>query len=168
MKKLIGLVSMCLIAFLSQAQVAADNKAPYLKDKRLPAFQILQADSTWFTHQQLPKADFTILIYFSPDCSHCQHEASEMMKVMDSLKKTTIVWVSYRDLNDIRDFAISYGFDKYSNIKVGRDPNYTIPSFFQVKFTPYVAVYDKNKQYIKSYETGVEMPELLTLLKKYK
>lgn len=167
MKKLFFVVLLSLIGTLSYAQEAGADMPPFLKTKKLPEFTILQTDSTWFTKQQLPVSDFTIIVYFSPDCGHCQYEAKEMMSVMDSLKNSFILWVSYRDMADIKGFAQEYGFFNHKNLKVGRDPNYGIPSFFQVKYTPYVAVYDKKGNYIKAYEGGVEMPDLLTLLKGY-
>lgn len=168
MKKILSVLVVILMGMASYAQDANSDLPPFLKTKKLPEFTILQTDSTWFTKQQLPASDFTIIVYFSPDCGHCQHEAKEMISAMDSLKNSFILWVSYRDMADIKGFAQEYGFFNHKNLKVGRDPNYGIPSFFQVKYTPYVAVYDKKGNYIKAYEGGVEMPELLTLLKGYK
>lgn len=150
-------IATSLVAF---SQGAGADLPPFLKTKKLPEFTILQTDSTWLTRQQLPEADFTIIVYFSPDCGHCQYEAKEMINNMDSLKNTSILWVSYRDMADIKGFAETYGFYKHKNLKVGRDPNYTIPTFFQVKYTPYVAVYNKKGEYLKAFEGGIEMPEL--------
>lgn len=159
--KQIVLVFMGLVITLGVfAQNSGGDLPPFMKTKKLPEFSILQTDSTWFTHQQLPKTDFTIIVYFSPDCGHCQHEAKEMMSNMDSLKNTFILWVSYRDMADIKGFAEIYGLTNHKNVKVGRDPNYAIPSFFQVKYTPYVAVYNKKGEYLKAFEGGIEMPEL--------
>ncbi|BFG71685.1 hypothetical protein KACHI17_25660 [Sediminibacterium sp. KACHI17] len=168
MKKIFFTLLVSLTGLMSYAQNSSEDQPPFLKTKKLPEFTILQTDSTWFTKQELPASDFTIIVYFSPDCGHCQHEAKEMMAVMDSLKNSFILWVSYREMADIKGFAQEYGFFNHKNLKVGRDPNYGIPSFFQVKYTPYVAVYDKKGNYIKAYEGGVEMPELLGLLKEYK
>lgn len=152
------------VAFITSlgtfAQDGDSGLPPFMKTKKLPDFNILQTDSIWFTRQQLPAADFTIIVYFSPDCGHCQYEAKEMMNNMDSLKNTFILWVSYRDMADIKGFAETYGFYNYKNLKVCRDPNYAIPSFFQVKYTPYVAVYNKKGEYLKAFEGGVEMQEL--------
>lgn len=168
MKHLLLSLIVSLIGLSVSAQEAGSDMPPFMKTKRLPEFNILQTDSTWFTKQQLPESDFTIIVYFSPDCGHCQYEAKEMMKYADSLQNSFILWVSYRDMPDIKGFAEEYGFFKHKNIKVGRDPNYAIPSFFQVKYTPYVAVYNKKGDYIKAFEGGVEMPELMTLLTSYK
>jgi thiol-disulfide isomerase/thioredoxin len=168
MKHLLLSLMVSIIGLSVSAQEAGSDMPPFMKTKRLPEFNILQTDSTWFTKQQLPQSDFTIIIYFSPDCGHCQYEAKEMMKYADSLQNTFMLWVSYRDMADIKGFAEEYGFFKHKNIKVGRDPNYAIPSFFQAKYTPYVAVYNKKGDYVKAFEGGVEMPELMTLLTSYK
>lgn len=168
MKHLLLALMVSIIGLSVSAQEAGSEMPPFMKTKRLPEFNILQTDSTWFTKQQLPPSDFTIIVYFSPDCGHCQYEAKEMMKYADSLQNTFMLWVSYRDMADIKGFAEEYGFFKHKNIKVGRDPNYAIPSFFQVKYTPYVAVYNKKGDYVKAFEGGVEMPELMTLLTSYK
>ncbi|GAC1441631.1 MAG: hypothetical protein NVSMB63_09380 [Sediminibacterium sp.] len=155
------LLSTCCVT----AQVKADTIPPYKKNPKIPAFRILQADSTWFSNKEIPKSHFTIMIYFSPDCGHCQYEAKEIVRNMDSLKKVFFVWSSYHPVNEIKDFYHKYGLDKFSNIRIGRDPNYAIPSFYQVKFTPFVAVYNKKGLFIKAYETGVEMAQLNALLR---
>jgi thiol-disulfide isomerase/thioredoxin len=169
MKKiLLGLFLICSTGSLL-AQQGGNDLPPFMKTKKLPSFNLLLTDSTtWFTQAQLPKKDFTIFVYFSPDCGHCQTEAKVMMEQMDSLKNTFIIWVSYRDMKDIKSFEEAYGLHNHSNIKTARDPSYGIPSFFQVRYTPYVAVYDRAGNYVKAFEGGVEMPELLTLLREHK
>lgn len=160
-----------LFLFCIGGQVSAQSgdMPPFMKTKKLPTFNLLLTDSTtWFTHEQLAKRDFTIFVYFSPDCGHCQTEAKTMVENMDSLKHTNLIWVSYRDMKDIRSFEEAYGFKKYTNIITARDPSYGIPSFFQVRYTPYVAVYNRKGDYINAYEGGVEMPELLQLLREHK
>lgn len=155
-----------LVSLSLQAQDGNDNSAPYKKDSSLPSFRILQTDSTtWFTRDQLPASNYTIIIYFSPDCGHCQYEAKEMVRNMDSLKNTFLVWVSYKSITEIKLFSQLYGLDRFKNVRIGRDPLYGIPSFYQVKFTPFIAVYNKKKLFLKAWETGVEMPELTTFLR---
>lgn len=165
---------LCLACAFSAAFAVAQtndpgNNAPYKKDPVLPAFRILQTDSaSWFTKSELPKSEYTIIIYFSPDCGHCQYEAKEVVKNIDSLRNTFLLWVSYKSITEIREFAQHYGLDQYKNMRIGRDPLYALPSFYQVRFTPFVAVYDKKGMFVKAYETGVEMAELNALLRESK
>lgn len=167
MKQLLLSLACALLTIFAVAQTndPGDN-APYKKDPVMPAFRILQTDSaTWFTKSELPKSEFTIIIYFSPECGHCQYEAKEVVKNMDSLQNTFMVWVSYKSITEIREFAQHYGLDRFPNIRIGRDPIYALPSFYQVRFTPFVAVYDKKGMFLKAYETGVEMADLNALLR---
>ncbi len=130
------------------------DEAPYKKDNHIPAFNLLLADSSWFTPEQIPeKYKHTVIVYFSPDCGHCQHEAKEIVKKMDSLSNCFFVFAAYKPLEDVKGFASYYGLDKFSNIRVGRDPRYFIPSFFRVKFTPFIAVYNKAGLLEKVFDT---------------
>jgi hypothetical protein len=54
---------------------------------------------------------------------------------------------------------------RFPNVVMGRDPEYILPSFFKVRFTPYVALYDKNKKFVKAWESGIAMSELLQLVR---
>lgn len=169
MKK-ITLLFVAILFLGGFTQIAAqDNtpirpEAPYLTNKNIPAFSLLLADGKNFTENNIPKAKYTILIYFSPDCGHCQHEATEMVKNIDSLKHTYIVWAGSRSVSELIAFSEKYGLNACPNMVCGQDQQYNIPSYYQVKYTPFVAVYDNRKQFVKSYEMGVEIPELLKLI----
>lgn len=150
------------------AQVRVDTLPPYKKNKKLPSFSIQQTDSSWLSSAKLPKNKFTVIVYFSPDCGHCQIEAQEMVNGMDSLKKVSFVWIGYRPLQELKDFYYAYGFNKFPNIKIGRDANYSVASFYQLKQTPFVAVYDKIGQFLSAYEAGVMANNMGTLLKLFR
>ena len=59
--------------------ISVDPTAPYLKDKRLPAFVLNTIDGREITNKQLPtNYKYIALIFFSPDCSHCETEAANI------------------------------------------------------------------------------------------
>ncbi len=158
----------CMLTFCAislPAQAPFDTIPPYKKDNRMPAFKIMRLDNTWFSKEQLPKKDNTVIVYFAPDCGHCQHEIKEIIKNIDKFNKVNFVWVSYKSMPEISEFYVKYELSKYHNIFMGRDLDYKLPSFYRVKFTPFVAVYDKNNLFIKAFEGGAEMKELLPVLK---
>ena len=115
--------------------------------------------------EQLPKKEYTVIIYFAPDCGHCQHEMKEIIKSIDKFNKVNFVWVSFKSMPEISEFYLKYEISKYPNMFMGRDLDYKLPSFYRVKFTPFVAVYDKNNLFIKAFEGGAEMKDLLAVLK---
>lgn len=170
--KIIYIFFVCMIcAVTTSAQLTvADTVPPYKKDLRIPDFTILQTDSTWFTKEQLPKYPYTAIVYFAPDCGHCQITAKELVASMDSLKNVFFVFVAYRPLDEIRAFYHYYGLDKFSNVRMGRDPKYFVPAFFQVRSTPFVAVYNQKGALVRVFDPAanstIEVPELVTLVNK--
>ena len=81
------------------------------------------------------------------------------------MKHFLFVWVSYYPLPEIRDFERAYRFQQYHNIIIGRDVNYAIPSFYRAKFTPFIAVYDKDHHLLQTYEKGTDPDTIINLLK---
>jgi AhpC/TSA family len=166
MKKIFFLLIITIAAFSTKAQSPIDTIPAYQKNKAIPEFRLLLTDSSWLSKKDLPQYDYTAIIYFSPECNHCQYEATEIVKKIDSLKNVLFIWASYRDFEDIKKFNYKYKLNQYPNMKVGRDPKYLIPSFYQVKFTPFVALYNNQKEFVKAWEMGVEMPELIEFIHK--
>jgi thiol-disulfide isomerase/thioredoxin len=146
-----------------------DTLAPYLKTKLVPNFNVLSCistkqDSVWINNAALPKDKPVVFVYFSPECSHCELETEAIKKHMDSLQNAFFLFVSYHPIEKIKAFYDKYELAKYPNIRMGRDPKYFIPSFFRVEFTPFVAVYDKNKNFATAYKQGADMSELISLV----
>jgi hypothetical protein len=49
-----------------------------------------------------------VLVYFEPDCDHCQRQASELYRHATDFDKTPIVWLSRDSLAALRQFAVTY------------------------------------------------------------
>jgi thiol-disulfide isomerase/thioredoxin len=167
MKKVTTLLSIFIVSLLASMTLSAqgniDPNAPFLKDKNIPKFTLNLTTGKTFSNTQIPKTKYTCIIIFSPDCSHCQDEAAELTKNADKFKSVFFIWNSYKEMADIKAFAIKYGLDKQSNAVVGRDPEFSIPVFFRPRMTPFVAMYEKG-QLLKVYEQGVKVPELLEII----
>lgn len=144
MKQLFVILFCVFTAGTGMAQTTRDTVPPFKKDLHVPNFSILQPDSTLFTKSLLPNNyDYTAIIYFSPDCGHCQFTTSEIVKHMDSLSNVFFVLVSYKPMPDIKEFYEHYHLNLFSNIRVGREADYKLISFYQVASTPFVALYNR-------------------------
>lgn len=143
-----------------------DTIPPYQKDSlHIPHFTVLQTDSTYTNDEKIPDNKPVVIIYFSPTCGHCQITADEFSKKMQDMKDIYFVWVSYYPLPEIKDFAKKFNLQQFNNITIGRDENYAIPSYYRVKFTPFMAVYNKEHHLIQTYGQGTEADTLIKLLK---
>jgi thiol-disulfide isomerase/thioredoxin len=163
MKQLIVAAFICCFFTAVHAQ-AYDSVPPYQKDSTIPAFTILQTDSTWFNKEALPHNKPVIIIYFRPDCGHCQLTAHEFEQKMDQFKDAFFVWVSYDSVAHIKSFAEEYKLINAKNVRVGRDTKYFVPSFFRIKFTPFIAVYDKRGKLMQTYGEGTDPDTIIRLL----
>jgi thiol-disulfide isomerase/thioredoxin len=154
-----------LTAFTNRLAAQADTIPPYVKNPGIPNFSIQTADSSWFVKPQLAAKKPTLILYFSPDCGHCQMETEELLSRIKKLKQLQVVMITSRPFEDMKNFYEFYKLDRYPTIKVGTDPNRVITTFYDVKFTPFSALYDKKGKLIKAYEKGIDWTDFEKLVK---
>ncbi|HEY0434101.1 MAG TPA: thioredoxin, partial [Chitinophagaceae bacterium] len=61
----------------------------------------------------------------------------------------------------MKEFYDKYDLKKYSNIHVGQDVKYTLPSFYQIRFLPYLAMYDRKGILLTTFEGAMKMEDLV-------
>jgi thiol-disulfide isomerase/thioredoxin len=166
MKKFICVFFSFVLLTVTHAQ-EYDPVPPYQKDSTIPAFSILQTDSvSWFNKAGLPANKPVVIVYFNPECGHCQLTAHDFEEKKNQLKDVFFVWVTYdTSFTKIRSFAEQYNLLGAKNIRIGRDPKYYVPSFFRVKYTPFMAVYNKDGRLLQTYESGTDPETIIRLLK---
>src|SRR5689334_2826097 len=94
-----NILMILLIVLFSGNVMAQENGgvAPYRQFATIPQFKILLMDSTtWFTKAGLSSKKPTWIIYFSPDCGHCQIETEEIISNIKSLQNIQILLVTSR------------------------------------------------------------------------
>src|SRR5262245_24366839 len=70
----------------------------------LPPFKMYRSDKTIFSAAELPKTKPTILIYFDPDCDHCQKLMKELFQKIDAFKKAEIIMVTFKPVEEVAEF----------------------------------------------------------------
>ncbi|HEX8357584.1 MAG TPA: hypothetical protein VF610_09240 [Segetibacter sp.] len=86
------------------------------------------------------------------------------MSKISLLKNLQIVMVTSRPFADMKNFAQYYKLQRYRSIIIGSDPLYRISKFYDVKFTPFSAFYDKKGKFVKAYKKEIDMLELVKFL----
>lgn len=162
MKKIFALLSLTILLVSAQAQPKVNEN--------IPPFKILKADSTWFTPANLKKDKPVMIIYFSPDCTHCQHLVYEMKPKMKEFADTQIVMVTFTEptmLKMLKTFNRDFDLAKYPNLTVGTEGHtYVVQQYYQVKTTPYIAVYNRKGKLVQAFEKSPTMAELIAAVKK--
>jgi thiol-disulfide isomerase/thioredoxin len=153
-----------LISATSRAQ---DSTAATFKNiQHLPAFKIYAVpDSTIFTSAQLKKSGPLVLMFFSPDCDHCQKETKELMAYKEELKNLQIIMASAAAFKDINAFYKDYNIASMTNIIMGQDANYILGMKYQIRTYPSIFVYDSNGILAKAFVGNISVPAILEAVK---
>jgi thiol-disulfide isomerase/thioredoxin len=109
-----------------------------------------------------------MIVYFAPDCSHCQHLMFEMKPKMQAFKDIQVVMITFvQQLKAIQVFYRDYDLKKFPNFTVGTEGyTYVVQKYYQVRTTPFIALYDKDGKLVKSYEKPPAIDELTAEVKK--
>ncbi|MBI1780833.1 MAG: redoxin domain-containing protein [Sphingobacteriales bacterium] len=152
-------------ASFGQSVSVDSSQVPYLQDKKLPFFKMMQTDSSLFFKSDLKKKRATVIVYFSPDCEHCQKFTELLTKRIAEFKKTQFVFVSPFPLSKVKEFYDNYHVKDYPGIKMGFDQLYFFGTYFHARFIPFIAAYDKKGTLIRGWEGEVTIDTLLETLK---
>ncbi|HEX8331656.1 MAG TPA: redoxin family protein [Segetibacter sp.] len=163
MKNFILFFILMIVAGKSFSQT--DTLAPFQQFPFIPPFKIQLTDSTWFSKSALSNKKPTWVIYFSPDCGHCQQETEEILSNIKSLKNLQIVMIASRPFEDVKNFYDYYLIRRYPNIKMGIDAARMVTNFYKVERTPFSALYDKKGDLIKAFKVAPELSEIIALAK---
>ncbi|MFI5137380.1 MAG: TlpA family protein disulfide reductase [Sphingobacteriales bacterium] len=163
MKKLLFLFGLIIAAGCSNAQIQT-----YVPPPHIPPYHILNTDSVYITPANLKKNKPVMVIYFSPDCSHCQHLMYDLKPKMKAFKNIQVVMITFvLQLKAIQVFYRDFDLKKYPNFTVGTEsPPYKVQQYYNVHTTPYIALYNKNGKLLKAYEKVPDVDTLLAEVKK--
>jgi thioredoxin-related protein len=133
---------------------------------KIPPFSMMQANGKVFKAQDLPLGKPIIVIYFDPDCDHCEKTTKELLKKMDEFKKASIAMVTYLAVDKVVEFEKKHGLKKYPNIFVGTEGStYFLKNYYRLTTMPYIALYTKNGDFVKEYRTEGPLTDLSSQLK---
>ena len=148
-------------------QAQKDSSAINLsKFETIPAFIIYTTpDSTLFSNKNLQVNKPFIIMFFSPDCEHCQKQTKEMLAYKNKLKEVQILMASPSSYGVVKQFYQDYNLAAMPNIKLGNDANYALGSIFQLRTFPSIFVYDQTGKLSKAFVGNIDVPAILAALK---
>ena len=160
-KSVLALVLLALTVLPAFAQTGSPEPL-YKQFPGLPPISILKTDSsTLFTQKDLKKNCQTLLIIFSPECDHCKKETEELLASIDKFKKIQIVMATPMPFDKMKEFYEHYKLAGYSNITVGQDSKFLLPTFYKVRMLPFMAFYDKKGTIIDVKEGNLPIDQVL-------
>jgi thioredoxin-related protein len=112
----------------------------------LPPFKMYRSDKTIFNAAEVAKTKPLILIYFDPDCEHCQKLMKELFQKIDAFKSAEIIMVTFKPIEEVAVFEKQNNTQKHSNIVVGTEGmGFYVRNYYGLVTMPFTALYDKKR-----------------------
>jgi len=137
-----------LQCFLILSIVSACSRPSQKKDEAparndLPKMLITTlAESTVNTHDLEGEV---IIIFFQPDCDHCQREAKEIRDHLDAFKKYNMYFVTSNPKFEVERFVKDYDLAGHSNVHFGVTTTEQILNSFGPIPAPSMYIYSDGK-----------------------
>lgn len=155
-----------LAIFIGIQAFAQRNTAPaFERFPTIPPLSLNAPGGKLLSKGDIKKNTPVIIMYFSPECDHCQQQTRELTARMKELEPVQIVMASFQPLESIEAFSKTYNLSRFSNILIGRDSQFLLPPFYNIGSLPYLALYDKKGKLIKVHEGNMSVDKLIAALK---
>ncbi|MBN1251322.1 MAG: redoxin domain-containing protein [Bacteroidales bacterium] len=172
MKKVLKIVIPALIVFVLsfmayKIYAIIESKAKIAEQiKTIPEFYFykLGTDST-FTHLNLKQNKSALIIYFHPECEHCQNEAEIISKRIDEFKEYQLVFISYAETQEIKTYASKHKLLGYENITFLEDKDMIFNDIFGKSGIPNSLIYSEQGKLTRQFKGEVKVDALLKYLK---
>ena len=93
----------------------------------------------------------TILIFYFPDCDHCQREATQIQKNIDRFKDHTLYFITVAPKPEAEKFAKDYKLNDVQNVKFGFvTANDVITNLGNID-TPALYIYSQEHKLVKEF-----------------
>jgi thioredoxin-related protein len=133
---------------------------------KLPPFQMVQPNGKIFKAQYLPMGKPIVIIYFSPDCDHCEKLMKEVLKHKTELKKASIAMVTHLPVQNVTAFVKKYKLNNETNFYVGTEgTTFFLKNYYKLVEMPFMALYTKNGDLVKTFEHDGDLGDLVNKLR---
>lgn len=102
-----------------------------------------------------------VLIFFQPDCDHCQREAQGIQKNLAGFASTTLYFITSAPMNEIQKFAEDYKLGNEPNVHFAFTPARDVFDNYGPISTPSIYIYSEEKRLVKSFNGEVEVEKVL-------
>lgn len=134
---------------------------------KLPPFRMFQQNNVIFRAEELPMGKPIVLIYFLPDCDHCQLLTKNIVEHIEYFTNASVVMVTYYPPSEVAKFAHRYNLDKYANFYLGTEgSSFFLKKYYHLSKLPFAAIYTKNGDLAQTYNTEDFFSALVNGLKK--
>jgi len=128
---------------------------------KLPPFKMMQTSGNIFKAQDLPMGKPILIIYFSPECDHCEEVVKKFFKQAANFQKASVAFITYLPVEKVSKFEKDYNLAKHPNMYSGTEgSSFFVRNYYKIIDVPFVALYKKNGDFVTSYEKDIDLKVL--------
>lgn len=157
--KVAGALIMVLVILLIVGTIMKKNKADDIRQRisTLPDFTLPALDRSIFNSSEISEGPLLVM-YFHPECEHCQFEISSLIKSNIPGSGAKILLISYEGGKKIRLFMQQFDIKNDSIFTVLSDTAFVFSELFRTDVIPTNFIYSENLRLVKTLkgETSIE------------
>jgi len=132
----------------------------------MPSVDVLLMDSTTvFNTSKMEGKDSYVLVFFEPDCPHCQKEIESVLKDIGAFGNTKFCLLSVSSFSEIRNFYKHYDIGRYANVIVGKDTAAGYAKYFGIRTVPHTSIYASDRSLKKVFDSSVDSKKLIAAVR---
>jgi hypothetical protein len=133
------------------------------KIAQLPAFSFSTLSNEVFNSEVISKGPVLVL-YFHPECEHCQWEMGEIFKSQIPVAFSKVLLISSAQSDTILNFLRQFHYSDYPSVIPLVDSSYNFEQYFGSSMVPSSYVYDSDLKLIKFIRGEAKTEAILNLL----
>jgi len=121
-----------------------------------PSFVITLLDNTQVNVKDLTGKN--VLVFFQPDCDHCQREAQEFERNLEAFGSNTIYFITSGPMEEIKAFADTYKLNGRPNVHFAFTEALNVLNNYGPISAPSIYIYSEDHKLVKGFngETPIE------------
>lgn len=138
------------------------NDPTKVVNNELPFMHVKLLDQSEINMRQL--SGKIVLIFFQPDCDHCQREASEVAKNLAAFKGASLYFITSDVAEKAARFATDYNLSGLQNVHFGLTSTESVLKNFGPIATPSIYIYSVDGKLTKAFNGEVDISVVMKYL----
>jgi len=105
-----------------------------------------------------------VLIFFFPECDHCQREASQISQHIAAFNNVTLYFITSDTAEKAEGFAKDYFLNGLDNVVFGSTSAESVLNNFGPIATPSIYIYSAEQKLVKAFNGEVSISEVLKFI----
>lgn len=141
----------------------ANNIVAQIPAGTIPEFTFYRFNQTAFTNKDLPTGKMIFIVFFDPDCDHCQHAITTIGQQYKAFTKTAVYLISMFDQNKMNHFMDTYGkaLKEQKNVVLLLDKLGQFINKFKPKKYPSMFLYSPEKKLLLYEDDPANIPKFI-------